>query len=176
MKQVLWLVVLLLSVPLVWSETGPRQQVGVTLQSQPIVYERAPCDAQYAIELKDIDDIARVYIDDQLLFQSYWAASGIRPGMIRGIGHKPGDSGGLVDITPYLQPGATHVKIELYNAPGCCSAALEVEVFRDDTSIYKRKIRMADSAEGVKFSQIIAIDRQCRDQREATPKTTGGNS
>jgi hypothetical protein len=176
LKKMLLLLALLLSTSLASSETRPRQQVGVTLQSQPIIYERAPCDAQYAIELKDIDDVARVYIDDQLLFVSHWAATGIKPGMIRGKGHKPGDSGGLVDLTPYLQPGATHIKIELYNAPGCCSTALEVEVFRDETSIYHRKIRMADGAQGIKFSQVIAIDRQCTGQREANPKTAGGNS
>jgi hypothetical protein len=176
MKKLFLLIVVLGSTSVVWSETRPRQQVGVTLQSQPIVYERAPCDAQYAIELKDIDDVARVYINDELLFQSYWAATGIIPGMIKGKGHKPGDSGGLVDLTPYLQPGATHIKIELYNAPGCCSVALEVEVFRDETSIYHRKIRMSDSSQGIKFSQEIAIDRQCSDRREADPKTAGGNS
>jgi hypothetical protein len=176
MKKLILFMGLLLSASLVWSETRPRQQVGVTLQSQPIVYERAPCDAQYAIELKDIDDVARVYVNDVLLFQSYWGATGIKPGMMRGKGHKPGDSGGLVDLTPYLQPGATHIKIELYNAPGCCSVALEVEVFRDETSIFHRKIRTSDSSQGVKFSQEIAIDRQCTHQRDTGPKTAGGNS
>jgi hypothetical protein len=176
MRLWLFLLIMVATTLAAGADTRPRQQVGATLQNQPIIYERAPCAAQYAIELKDIDDVARVYINDELLFQSYWAATGIKPGMIRGKGHKPGDSGGLVDLTPYLQPGATHIKIELYNAPGCCSTALEVEVFRDETSIYHRKIRMSDGAQGIKFSQVIAIDRQCTGQREANPKTAGGNS
>jgi hypothetical protein len=177
MKLWLFLLIMIANTLAAGAETRPRQQVGSTLQNQPLIYEQAPCNAQYAVEFKDVDDVGRAYIDEELLFQSFWGRSGIHPGEIHGIGHKPGNSGGLVDITPYLHEGATHLKIELYNAPGCCSAALEVVVLRDDTVIFSKKLRMGDSSEGIKFSQEIVIDRQsCGAQREEKPKTAGGNS
>ena len=135
-----------------------RQQVGVTPQSQPPIYEQGQCGTRYAIEFKDVDDSARVTLEDAVLFESFWGKSGIKPGTLHHIGHKPGNSGGLVDVTSHLKIGFNRLVVELYNKGACCSTALNVEVWRDDTSIYAKPHRERDSKPGLKFRQEFLID------------------
>ena len=119
------------------------------------------CDqGRYWIWLDDIDDVVRVYVNEQKLFEASWGKSGVQPGPIRGIGHRPGDSGGWQELTPSLTPGRNEVRIELSNAATCCSTALRIFLNRDTTLLFADALRKRDSSAGITYNKTVVIDRQ----------------
>ena len=134
-----------------------------------VAQEQPSCDQwRYWIWLDDIDDVVRVYVNEQRLFEASWGKSGVQPGTIRGIGHRPGDSGGWQELTPYLTPGRNDVRIELTNVATCCSTALRVFIHRDTTPFFADALRKPDSSAGIKYNKTVVIERQkCATDTEA---------
>jgi hypothetical protein len=129
--------------------------------SMAIAQEPPSCDAsRYSVRLEDVDDRARVFVNEEKIFETFWGKSGIQPGQLRGIGHRPGDSGGWQDITAYLKPGRNDVRVALHNVAMCCSTAVRIFVRRDDTLIFQRIFRKSDSSAGIKVNETVVIERQ----------------
>jgi hypothetical protein len=134
-----------------------------------VAQEPSSCDAsRYSVRLEDVDDSARVFVNEEKVFETFWGKSGIQPGQLRGIGHRPGDSGGWQDITAYLKPGRNDVRVALHNEAICCSTAVRIFVRRDDTLIFQKLFRKSDSSAGIKVNETVVIERQ-----ECTTDTQG---
>ena len=126
-----------------------------------VAQNQQSCDPRrYWIWLDDIDDVVQVYVNEQQLFEASWGKSGVQPGTIRSIGHRPGDSGGWQELTPYLTPGRNEVRIELTNVAICCSTALRVFLKRDTTPLFADALRKRDSSAGITYNKTVVIERQ----------------
>jgi hypothetical protein len=156
------------------AQERPRQQIGVPYPTLPPIHLTASCTSQFAIQFTHVDDIARVYLDDTLLFESFHANSGIRPGPLRGIGHKRGNSGGLVDLSPHVKEGMHTLAVELFNKAVCCTAALRTEFFQDNAVQHDYFFYRKHGPSGVVYRQEFQIDKApCGTH---TPPSTLGNS
>jgi hypothetical protein len=112
--------------------------------------------SRYYIQMTNVDDVGSLYINGTMKYVSKWGFLGIEPIWV-GIGHRPGDSG-VIDITKDIIIGKNELKFELWNAPICCAASINILVKENDNVIFSDNFWKADSTEGIKYVKSCVIN------------------
>lgn len=88
----------------------------------------------HTLYLRNIKDIAYVYINGELKYQAYYGKTGVN-GNAQTIGEQAGNSG-PIDISPHLNTGINTLLFKLKNEAACCQASLDIELYADETLIF----------------------------------------
>jgi len=109
----------------------------------------------YTVRMHNVDDLATLYINGELLYKAQWGYYGTEPDW-EYIAHQPGDSG-EIDITSDLVTGDNSLRFTLWNEQICCYTSLSIDVKENGVLIFSDSIYESDSSSGIKYDNTINI-------------------